>query len=114
MLATVPKSKSLGSILAVLGIVRKSHPTMTVENLMVLLKVAQNPDIRQSDLAKDMEMSPSVSSRNIAELSEVKLHGQPGLGFLDSRPDIMDRRHKQLSLTKDGEKFVSRLEAVVD
>jgi DNA-binding MarR family transcriptional regulator len=65
----------------------------TVPLLQTFLAVAIKPGQTVSDLAKAAGVRNGTMSRQLADLSDIGRAGDPGLGLIEQRINLMDRRH---------------------
>ena len=94
----------LGRARALLG------PDVTVQRLLILLKVYGNEGLSQSELLGLLEgTSVTALSRNIADMSTRTSQKRDGPGLLELRTDIMNLRRKTIHLTKKGRRLVRTL-----
>jgi DNA-binding MarR family transcriptional regulator len=66
------------------------------------LLVANRPHRTVSELAKIADISLAKMSRQLADLGDVNRYGLPGLGLVERRFDLQDRRHMRHRLTPKG------------
>jgi len=61
------------------------------------------------DLATAAGIPLARVSRQLSDLSDVNRYGAPGLGLIEQRVEIHDRRHPRSRLTEKGRAFVRRI-----
>ena len=71
--------------------------------------VARKEGQTVSELAKAAGISLAKMSRQLADLSDVNRYGGPGLGLLEMRVEIYDRRFMRSSLTPKGRALVRQI-----
>lgn len=91
------------------GKLRELDAEMPVQQMLVLQYIALHEGCTQRDMARDLDMPSSSSSRNIAALSTVHRLGKEGLGLVTWVDDPLDRRAKLLLLTEKGRTVMRRL-----
>lgn len=105
------KRIALARLADAVDMLRSAQHEMPVQQIAVLLWVAENEGDTQVQMREDLHMASSTASRNIAALSDYHRLGKPGLGFVDIRECLEDRRAKRLWLTEKGKVFISALVA---
>lgn len=104
-----PKPRQMGKLISLFDTLRDLNPEMPAQNVLTLLLVAQSPGISMAELQQRLKVASSTMSRNIASLSAHRGKGEAGLGLIEAREDIMDRRAKLVWLTPAGVKFADNL-----
>ena len=84
-------------------------PDVTVQRVLVLLTIAQNPGLSQAELGGVLPgISVTALSRNIADLSLRTSQKRPGPGLVELRQDPDNLRRKRAFLTPAGRRLVGR------
>lgn len=93
-------------------IVRDQYPEMQIQTLFVLLTIAdmEPKPVRQADLQVATSMTGGSLSRNVSILDDWSWQRRPGLKLVESYPDLMDRRHRLVTLTRKGKALVRQLQ----
>lgn len=81
----------------------------TVPLLQTFLAVAIKPGQTVSDLAKAAGVRNGTMSRQLADLSDIGRAGDPGLGLIEQRINLMDRRHTSNRLSSKGAALVRQI-----
>jgi DNA-binding MarR family transcriptional regulator len=76
--------------------------------LLTFLLIARNEGQTAVDLARAAGITQGALSRQLADLSDVNRHGGVGLGLVESRVEIHDRRYTRTVLTEKGRALVRR------
>lgn len=87
----------------------KRQSDITVQQLVILLYIAENPDVSIGQIVKDLDMAQSSVSRNVAVLGKFHRLGKPGLHWVEEHMDPKERRRKLQRLTPAGKKIVDKL-----
>jgi DNA-binding MarR family transcriptional regulator len=74
--------------------------------LQTFLAVAIKPGQTVSDMAKAAGVPNGTMSRQLADLSPIGRAGDPGLGLLEQRVHVLDRRHTSNRLSPKGAALV--------
>lgn len=69
---------------------------------LVMRRVISEGPIRVTDLARDLGLDPSTISRHLRVIE--------GRGWVERRPDSVDRRATLVAATEEGQTIVARLE----
>ena len=96
-----------------LGSVRALNPDATVSQVMALLYVAMKPNVKQTEIMRELTMRDSGQSSLISRLS-VGDKRNPGLELIEGRDNPQDRRERLLELTNKGDIFVDTLISRLD
>jgi DNA-binding MarR family transcriptional regulator len=75
---------------------------MPVSVVATFLLVAQKEGRTVSELAKSAGVTLAKMSRQLADLSDVNRYGAPGLGLIEQRVELYDRRFMRSRLTEKG------------
>lgn len=95
-------------------LVRQAQEEMPAQRISILLLIAQREGITYNELMDQTGLAHSTISRNIAALSAIDRHGNPGLDFVAAVPDLREPRRKSLVLTPKGKRFCRSLEAQLE
>jgi DNA-binding MarR family transcriptional regulator len=74
--------------------------------LQAFIAVAMKPGQTVSDMAKAAGVPNGTMSRMLADLSPIGRAGDPGLGLIEQRINLMDRRHTTNRLSIKGSALV--------
>tara|TARA_R110000851_G_scaffold227952_1_gene380714 strand:- start:296 stop:559 length:264 start_codon:yes stop_codon:yes gene_type:complete len=83
---------------------------MQAQQALVFITVALNEGMTMKDLGKNLGISQSSCSRNIAALSRIHRLNKLGLDLVVATEDPEERRRKVLRLTHKGKKVIETLE----
>ena len=90
-------------------------PDMPISRLRVFLYVAQRNDTLVRDIVKATGLSQATISRTVSLLADKPQRGsQPGLGWVEAKPDPDDPRRIVLSLSAKGHRVVSEIAELGD
>ncbi len=78
---------------------------MPVSLVATFLLVTLKEGRTVSELAKAAGISLAKMSRQLADLSDVNRYGAPGLGLIEMRVELYDRRFMRSRLTEKGRAF---------
>lgn len=90
-------------LIQALRVLRTLDDRMQLQTAITLLLVMEFQPCRMASLRSMAGLSQASISRNCAALGRIHRKGQPGLGLIKTEEDIMDRKHKIVSLTPKGE-----------
>ena len=96
-----------------LGVVRETDPGMHVQILLAMLVIARRPGCSPGDLITELDTTSASVARIIARLSTWETKSTKGYGLVEVEMDMDDRRRRLLWPTKQGQKFVKRIEEVL-
>jgi DNA-binding MarR family transcriptional regulator len=82
-----------------------------MQQLLVLLDVAANPDSSVGETSERLGMTNSSTSRAVAALSKFSWTKKSGYGLISKTEDLMESRRKNLNLTDEGIEIVSAMYA---
>lgn len=89
------------------------HEDISLHQIKVLLYVAlrdaQDNPADSREVAKELGLSTSGVSRAVASLGEYGRGARAGLGLIEAKPDITDRRRKPVMLSRKGLKVVGNI-----
>jgi DNA-binding MarR family transcriptional regulator len=77
--------------------------------VLTFLLVAKREDRTVSELAKVAGISLGTMSRQLADLGETNHYGSPGLGLIEQRAELADRRYMRHRLTPKGHALVRQV-----
>jgi DNA-binding MarR family transcriptional regulator len=109
----------LGRALEFVDVVRAVDSTMSVGALAAFLHVAKRiPDLAGGetslrDIADEMGVAPTSLARQIDLLAEGATTAVRGLNLLEKGVHPADKRQRQVRLTPDGMRLLSKLSAVM-
>jgi DNA-binding MarR family transcriptional regulator len=109
-----PKPRAVGKLVALFDLLRDLNPEMPAQSALTLLLVAQSPGIAIGELQQRLNVASSTMSRNISIMSEHRGKGEAGLGLIETREDVMDRRIKRVWLTARGENVLNRISTLFE
>lgn len=95
------------ALLAALEPFRAKNPTMTLQQLVSFLLVAKEQGLTVSWYAQKAGLAQGVMTRNLFDLGEYNRRKEPGLGLVEQRPDLQDRRAHLTYLTHAGRGVVA-------
>lgn len=81
----------------------------TLQTLRTFLFVASRGKCTQKEVELYLNVPNATASRNVSYWTDRRSDRQPGLGFIRREEDDYDRRMRNLSLTKRGEAFLSKI-----
>lgn len=116
MIASINRTDKHGmfSAFQLIETFRELHPEMPMQMASTFLIIAMRPGISQRDLMKFSTISQQSISRNVAALSAINRHGEPGLDLVAQRRDPRDARITVLSLTASGKQLIERVLSAVN
>jgi DNA-binding MarR family transcriptional regulator len=79
---------------------------MTVNQMITLFLIAENPGLTQRDLLVSLGTTDSASSRIIALLSDIGSRNVVGLALVEMKVNVQDRRERHLFLTSKGRRLM--------
>lgn len=99
----------LNKVSAVIRLLRSLNSEMQLQQVDVLMIVAQNPGVTVNDIQKKAGLSQSAASRNILALSEWRKAGEPGFNLVESVRDPREPRRSLVFLKPAGKAFITKL-----
>lgn len=103
-------ARSVGEFFRTTKKLRALGNDVPLQQILVLLYISsKGSGCTQAEMREDLDMAASTASRNIAALSKVHRLGKEGLGLIDWRDDLLDRRVKRIHLTPKGRAFMKDL-----
>jgi DNA-binding MarR family transcriptional regulator len=96
---------------------REINNDIPVQQIIILLTVAENPGISQAELAMKVGMSPSSISRSVRMLARYLERGndtEKGYGLIETRPDLRIRSRQACFLTTLGHKVIAGVIAILN
>lgn len=105
--------KALRSMNAAIEVIRGIQSDIAAPAIVVFLLVASAPQSTLSmvELAERLGMSQASVSRNVAMLSKINRHKEPGYDLLRWDLDPQDFRRKVVTLTARGQRLAARMSA---
>jgi DNA-binding MarR family transcriptional regulator len=94
------------TLLAALQPFRDLNPTMTLQQLVSFLLVAKDEGKLVTDYARTAGLAQGVMTRNLFDLGEFNRRREPGLGLVEQRNSLEDRRAHLTHLTRKGRTVV--------
>jgi DNA-binding MarR family transcriptional regulator len=83
--------------------------SMPISIVSTFAMVAMRPDRTVSEYAKSAGVSLTNMSRQLADLGDVNRRGAPGLGLVERRVELHDRRFMRHKLTPKGHALVRQI-----
>jgi DNA-binding MarR family transcriptional regulator len=83
--------------------------TMPARQIQAVLLVAEHEGLSVSDYASKAGVSPTTMSRNLLDVGERDRHYAEGLGLIEGRDNLMNRREKVYHLTPKGRGLLASL-----
>jgi DNA-binding MarR family transcriptional regulator len=77
--------------------------------LLIFLLIAKKEGSTAVDLARAAGTTQGALSRQLQDLSDVNRHGGIGLGLVESRVELTDRRYTRIRLTEKGRGVVRKI-----
>lgn len=110
MLATVQRKQSLGDdekkvvedLLKAISVLRATNSKMTLQQLTALCLVALDEGRQVSKYAGAAGIAQGVMTHHLFDLGDYNRSREEGLGLVEQRPDLMDRRSHLTYLTHKG------------
>ncbi len=105
--------ETLSRLVRLVEALRDIDPTMNMNELIIVMRVAEKPGIAFDDICEsiDRDVAKSTVSRLISRMGD----GAGGKGFLRRERGIGgDLRNVSVWLTPKGEKFVRDLTAIIE
>jgi DNA-binding MarR family transcriptional regulator len=96
------EKKAIQDLLTVVGLFRARNPKMTLQQLTALLLVAYEEGMPVTRYATKAGIAQGVMTRHLFDLGELNRNREPGMGLVEQRPDISDRRSHLTHLTHTG------------
>ena len=96
------------------------HKDIAMPQLTILLLVAENEGITQTELAEIMGIPQGTVSRNVLKLSEKFVQNakgdwrQAGYDLVETRPDIDETRRLAVYLTRKGKDVIKALKKALE
>lgn len=106
---------ALVQLLRAIEAFRAIDPDMPLQTAASFLYCGIYPGCTMRDIQKNLSISQSSCSRNVAALSDRHRLGKPGPGLLEAVEDPVERRRKIVRLSERGEEMAVGLsEALMD
>ena len=90
------------SLVRAMSRLRNLHVDMSITQVMALFMIADRPGITQRDLHTLLGTTDSASSRIVALLSDIGSRNVQGMGLVEMKVNLEDRRERNLYLTRKG------------
>jgi DNA-binding MarR family transcriptional regulator len=84
----------------------KLKPTIPARQIQAFLMVAEEEGLSVGAYAEKAGMSPVTMSRNLLDIGEYDRHGREGLGLIEGRKNILNRREMVYHLTEKGRRLL--------
>lgn len=81
---------------------RKLHPELSCQVAETFLMIALDEGATVSSIGEKMGVSTAAASRHVSHLGKYDRRRNPGLGLVETRETLEDRRVKELRLTAKG------------
>lgn len=118
MLTEKQGAKELKVVTEVLDYLRNQiNNDIPIQQILILLTVAEKPGISQSELATIVGMSPSSISRSVRMLARYLERDndiEKGYGLIETRPDLRIRSRQACFLTTLGRKVIAGVVAILN
>jgi DNA-binding MarR family transcriptional regulator len=88
---------------------RDTLVTVSILLVQTFLMVAMKPDQTISELARAAGVPNGSMSRLLSDLTDVGRSGAPGLGLIEQRINLFDRRHTTNRLSSKGAALVRQI-----
>lgn len=109
-MSKIPSIANLNPLLDVMELIYGVYPSMTVQQIRVLLLIAANPGISQKEIMGAMgDIADSSVSRIVGILGAYGSRGTKPMNLVEVRIHPTNRQSKALHLTKTGEELVRKL-----
>lgn len=99
---TDDEKRVINDLLKAVALLRAKNPKMTLQQLSALLLVAHEEGEQVSTYAKRAGMAQGVMTRHLFDLGDFNRSREEGLGLVEQRPDLNDRRSHLTYLTHAG------------
>lgn len=117
MLTEMKGAKELKVVTEALDYLRNQiNNDIPIQQILILLTVAEKPGISQSELATIVGMSPSSISRSVRMLGRYLERDndlEKGYGLIETRPDLRIRSRQACFLTTLGHKLIAGVVAIL-
>jgi DNA-binding MarR family transcriptional regulator len=111
---TEDTEEALSSLAAALRPFRElGTSSFPVSIVLTFLLVAKRQDRTVGELAKAAGISLGTMSRQLADLGQTNRYGSPGLGLIEQRAELADRRYMRHRLTPKGHALVRQVAGAV-
>jgi DNA-binding MarR family transcriptional regulator len=90
-----------------------SKTPVSATDVAAFCAVAARPGKTISDYARTLNISRNSMSRAMMDFSDTARGGGPGMGLIDQRVDIHDRRQVTCGLTPRGREFARKIAAAI-
>jgi DNA-binding MarR family transcriptional regulator len=100
------EKKVVNDLLNAVAILRAKNPKMTLQQLTALLLVAAEEGQQVVKYASRAGIAQGVMTRHLFDLGAFSRTREEGLGLVEQRPDLMDRRSHLTYLTHAGRRLL--------
>lgn len=104
----------INDLIQALRVLRTLDDRMQLQQAITFLLVCKFAPCRMAALRSMAGLSQASISRNCAALGRIHRHGLPGLGLIETEEDVMDRKHKIVTLTSRGENILHLLQSTTE
>lgn len=94
--------KEINGLMKAIDVIRTDSDDMPAQQIQTFLAVALRPGLTMEDLSREVGISQSSCSRNVAALSKWHRLGKPGADYIEANEDPRERRRKVMHLTPKG------------
>lgn len=109
-MSKTPSIANLNPLLDVMELIYDVYPSMTVQQIRVLLLIAANPGISQKEIMDTMgDIADSSVSRIVSILGAYGSRGTAPMYLVEVRIHPTNRKSKALHLTKAGDALIQKL-----
>ncbi|SRR5258708_32794354 len=92
---------------------RDTLVVVSVALVQTFLMVAMKPDQTISELARAAGVPNGTMSRLLSDLSDIGRSGAPGLGLIEQRINVFDRRHTTNRISPKGAALVRQIAGAI-
>jgi DNA-binding MarR family transcriptional regulator len=100
--------KEIHRLMQAIDVLRTNSDDMPIQQLQTILAIALRPGMTMEELGREVGMSQSSCSRNVAALSKWHRLRKPGADMIEAIEDPRERRRKIIYLTTRGRTAVKR------
>ena len=93
---------------------RKLDGDISAQVIETFLLVAQKEGIMVHQIADQMDVATATASRHVATLGQWNRYRRPGMGLVELREVLSDRRYKEATLTDKGREFRDRIASLME
>jgi DNA-binding MarR family transcriptional regulator len=91
----------------------KTRPTMPMQYVVAYLLAALHEGSGVTELAERAGVSQSVMSRHLLDIGDRNRHKEDGFGWVTQRPDPMELRKHQVTLTEKGRTIAAQVSRAI-